>query len=236
MKMTTFVIGLAASLTLAGCGGSTESAKQGEDAVAGISGSVYVDRNGNGNFDGGDAGTVNSRPNGGLQGVSVTLTGAGADGIFGNGDDPALVTVQTDATGAYQFADLVVGQDYRVSETQPAGYADGTENPSNAIDIAKAVAGYVGHDGALETLFGVDQVKRKGPPLIAIPTTAGTGSEATRFTIITDETSDEKMLCAGLGFMPIAALIDYELTLSLPPRVTADTGIAASAGVSSKRA
>ena len=61
--------------------------------------------------------------------------------------------------------------------------------------------------------------------LIAIPTTAGTGSEATRFTIITDETSDEKMLCAGLGFMPIAALIDYELTLSLPPRVTADTGI-----------
>ena len=68
-------------------------------------------------------------------------------------------------------------------------------------------------------------VSEAGLPLIAIPTTAGTGSEATRFTIITDETSDEKMLCAGLGFMPIAALIDYELTLSLPPRVTADTGI-----------
>jgi len=119
----------------------------GEDAVAGISGSVYVDRNGNGNFDGGDAGTVNSRPNGRLQGVSVTLTGAGADGIFGNGDDPAPVTVQTDATGAYQFADLVVGQDYRVSETQPAGYADGTENPSNAIDIANLPpAGSAGND------------------------------------------------------------------------------------------
>jgi uncharacterized repeat protein (TIGR01451 family) len=119
----------------------------GEDAVAGISGSVYVDRNGNGNFDGGDAGTVNSRPNGGLQGVSVTLTGAGADGIFGNGDDPAPVTVQTDANGAYQFAGLVVGQDYRVSETQPAGYADGTENPSNAIDIANLPpAGSAGND------------------------------------------------------------------------------------------
>ena len=38
----------------------------------------------------------------------------------------------------------------------------------SAIDIAKAVAGYVGHDGALEELFGVDQVKRKGPPLAAI--------------------------------------------------------------------
>lgn len=130
----------------------------GEDAVAGISGSVYVDRNGNGNFDGGDAGTVNSRPNGGLQGVSVTLTGAGADGIFGNGDDPAPVTVQTDATGAYQFAGLVVGQDYRVSETQPEGYADGSENPTNAIDIANLPpAGSAGHDfgETLGSLAGV---------------------------------------------------------------------------------
>lgn len=130
----------------------------GEDAVAGISGSVYVDRNGNGDFDGGDAGTVNSRPNGGLQGVSVTLTGAGADGIFGNGDDPAPVTVQTDANGAYQFAGLVVGQDYRVSETQPAGYADGTENPTNAIDIANLPpVGSAGHDfgETLGSLAGV---------------------------------------------------------------------------------
>ena len=64
-----------------------------------------------------------------------------------------------------------------------------------------------------------------GLPIIAIPTTAGTGSEVTRFTIITDELTDEKMLCVGAGFMSLAALVDYELTLSLPPRVTADTGI-----------
>lgn len=68
-------------------------------------------------------------------------------------------------------------------------------------------------------------VTESGLPIIAIPTTAGTGSEVTRFTIITDEQSDEKMLCVGAGFMPVAALVDYELTLSLPPRVTADTGI-----------
>src|SRR3546814_16482920 len=68
-------------------------------------------------------------------------------------------------------------------------------------------------------------VSEAGLPLIAIPTTAGTGSEATRFTIITDETSDEKMLCAGLGFMPIAALIDSEMTLPMHPRVPADAGI-----------
>ncbi|WP_162455601.1 SdrD B-like domain-containing protein [Pseudoxanthomonas kalamensis] len=119
----------------------------GEAAVAGISGNVYVDRNDNGDFDAGDTGMVNSSPNGGLQGVTVVLTGAGADGIFGNGDDPAPVTLQTDANGAYQFTDLVVGQDYRVTETQPDGYGDGTENPANVIDIAALPStGTSGHD------------------------------------------------------------------------------------------
>lgn len=119
----------------------------GEDAISAISGSVYVDRNGNGDFDGGDAGSVNSQPNGGLQGVTVTLTGAGADGVFGNGDDPAPVAIQTDANGAYQFTDLVVGQTYRVTETQPEGYANGTENTSNVIEVANLpLAGSSGHD------------------------------------------------------------------------------------------
>jgi alcohol dehydrogenase class IV len=62
-------------------------------------------------------------------------------------------------------------------------------------------------------------------PLIAIPTTAGTGSEATRFTIITDTEHDEKMLIAGLAALPLAAIVDYELTFSVPPRITADTGV-----------
>ncbi|WP_201727907.1 iron-containing alcohol dehydrogenase [Acidocella sp. C78] len=62
-------------------------------------------------------------------------------------------------------------------------------------------------------------------PLIAVPTTAGTGSEATRFTVITDTQTDEKMLIAGLGALPLAAVVDYELTMSVPPRTTADTGI-----------
>ena len=48
-----------------------------------------------------------------------------------------------------------------------------------------------------------------------MPTTAGTGSEATRFTIITDEATDEKMLCPGLAYLPVAALVDYELTFTV---------------------
>ena len=64
-----------------------------------------------------------------------------------------------------------------------------------------------------------------GPPVVAIPTTAGTGSEVTRFTVITDTETDEKMLIAGLACCPAAAIVDYELTLTMPLRLTADTGI-----------
>lgn len=93
------------------------------------------------------------------------------------------------------------------------------------IDSAKAIAILVKYGGEMRDYKFPRQVTESGLPIIAIPTTAGTGSEVTRFTIITDETSDEKMLCAGIGFMPLAALIDYSLTLSLPSRTTADTGL-----------
>jgi len=70
-------------------------------------------------------------------------------------------------------------------------------------------------------------MRNTGPalPIIAVPTTAGSGSEATQFTVITDTRSDEKMLCAGPAFLPVAAVIDHELTLSMPARLTADTGV-----------
>lgn len=93
------------------------------------------------------------------------------------------------------------------------------------IDSAKAIGILAKHGGEMHDYKFPRQVTEEGLPIIAVPTTAGTGSEVTRFTIITDETSDEKMLCVGIGFMPVAALIDYRLTLSVPPRTTADTGI-----------
>jgi len=93
------------------------------------------------------------------------------------------------------------------------------------IDSAKAISILASFGGVMRDYKFPRMVNELGLPLIAIPTTAGTGSEATRFTIITDESNDEKMLCVGLGFMPIAALVDYNLTLSLPARITADTGI-----------
>ena len=93
------------------------------------------------------------------------------------------------------------------------------------IDSAKAIAILGKYGGVMRDYKFPRVVNEPGLPIIAIPTTAGTGSECTKVTIITDETNDEKMLCVGIGFMPTAALVDYSLTLSLPPRTTADTGI-----------
>jgi len=94
----------------------------------------------------------------------------------------------------------------------------------SSIDSAKAIAVLACHGGAMRD-YKVPNAVPQGVPIIAIPTTAGTGSEATRATIITDCDSQEKMLCMGYGLMPAAALVDYELTLSMPYRLTADTGI-----------
>ncbi len=93
------------------------------------------------------------------------------------------------------------------------------------IDTAKAMAILAANGGRIRDYKVPNAIPKPGLPLIAIPTTAGTGSEVTRFTVITDVATDEKMLIAGLGVTPAAALIDYELTLTAPLRLTADTGI-----------
>ncbi|ABG42252.1 iron-containing alcohol dehydrogenase [Paraglaciecola sp. T6c] len=95
----------------------------------------------------------------------------------------------------------------------------------SAIDTAKAIALLATHGGTMRDYKMPRTVHMRSMPVIAIPTTAGTGSEATQATIITDASTDEKMLCMGPGLMPMAAIVDYELTLSLPMRIAADTGI-----------
>ena len=93
------------------------------------------------------------------------------------------------------------------------------------MDSAKAISILGKYGGIMRDYKFPRIVSEPGIPIIAIPTTAGTGSEVTRFTIISDEKTDEKMLCVGSAFMPTAALVDYELSLSVPKRTTADTGI-----------
>ena len=93
------------------------------------------------------------------------------------------------------------------------------------IDSAKAISLLATKGGLIEDYKFPFINLENNIPIIAIPTTAGTGSEVTKFTIITNEKTDEKMLCVGPAFMPIAAIVDYELTYSVPQRTTADTAI-----------
>jgi alcohol dehydrogenase class IV len=93
------------------------------------------------------------------------------------------------------------------------------------MDTAKAMAILAAGDRKMRAYKVPHAADRGALPVIAIPTTAGTGSEVTRFTVITDVERDEKMLIAGLAALPLAAIVDYELTISVPARTTADTGV-----------
>ncbi|MBB3045791.1 alcohol dehydrogenase class IV [Litorivivens lipolytica] len=94
----------------------------------------------------------------------------------------------------------------------------------SAIDTAKFIAVMAARTGKLRD-YKVPATLDDGLPVIAIPSTAGTGSEATRAAVATDSETQEKMLCMGLGLMPVAALVDYELSMTMPYRLTADAGL-----------
>jgi alcohol dehydrogenase class IV len=93
------------------------------------------------------------------------------------------------------------------------------------IDTAKAMSVLAANGGHMRDYKVPNEIPKLGLPVVAIPTTAGTGSEVTRFTVITDSERDEKMLVMGLACCPAAAIVDYELTLTMPWRLTADTGL-----------
>jgi alcohol dehydrogenase class IV len=93
------------------------------------------------------------------------------------------------------------------------------------MDTAKALSLLAVQGGEVRDYIAPKDNSEVGLPVIAIPTTAGTGSEATKVTIITDADNGEKMLLMGRAFLPTAALVDYTLTTTMPYRLTADTGI-----------
>ncbi len=93
------------------------------------------------------------------------------------------------------------------------------------IDTAKAMALLAANDGPLPAYRGANLFPRPGIPLVAVPTTAGTGSEVTRFTVITDPETRVKMLITDDKMVPRAAIVDPSLTVDAPPRVTASAGV-----------
>lgn len=92
------------------------------------------------------------------------------------------------------------------------------------IDSMKAIGALVGNGGVITDYLG-KVIEKPAPPMVAVPTTAGTGSEATQFTIITDTLRDIKMLLKGAVLMPELAVIDPQFTMTAPPAITAATGL-----------
>jgi len=95
----------------------------------------------------------------------------------------------------------------------------------SSMDTAKGTNFLLTNGGAMRDYWGVGKATRPMLPLIAIPTTAGTGSECQSAALIADEVTHQKMACLDPKAAAKIALLDPELTLSKPPRVTAVTGV-----------
>ena len=99
----------------------------------------------------------------------------------------------------------------------------------SSIDSGKAIAAVLTHGGScLDYEYDIvhgDRVPGPTTPIVAIPTTAGTGSEVTLWAIVTDTSRNYKAPIGSLHLAPRVALVDPRLTISLPPGVTAGTGV-----------
>jgi alcohol dehydrogenase len=93
------------------------------------------------------------------------------------------------------------------------------------MDVAKSVGVLAQFGGEISEYEGAHKVPGKIVPLIAIPTTAGTGSEVTAFSVITDKKRNYKLTVFSYELIPSHAIIDPSLIMSLPPAVAASTGI-----------
>ncbi|MEV4421523.1 iron-containing alcohol dehydrogenase [Patulibacter sp. NPDC049589] len=95
----------------------------------------------------------------------------------------------------------------------------------SVLDAAKTIAVRGGNPGPLRQYMGYQQLQGAGLPVIAIPTTAGTGSEATRVVVITDTSTDTKMMLLDDRLCPTVALVDVELSATMPRPLTAHVGV-----------
>ena len=112
-----------------------------------------------------------------------------------------------------------------------AAFADGhcdaivAVGGGSAMDCAKAIGIVSANKRHILSFEGVDNVERPGPPLLCVPTTAGTGAEVSQFAIITDTARQRKVVIASKTLIPDAALIDPDVTVTMPPDLTAHTGL-----------
>ena len=95
----------------------------------------------------------------------------------------------------------------------------------SSLDIAKVTAVLLTNAGPVEACFGVERIGKAGLPTVLIPTTAGTGSEVTSIAVLSEPRSGMKRGIVSEHLFANTALLDPELTVGLPPHITASTGL-----------
>ena len=148
-------------------------------------------------------------------------------------DIPGIVTKSLDAAGVRWtlFGDVEPNPSVATVQKGLALYraqdCDGlvAVGGGSPIDAAKAIGLLAENGGDIRDYFGADRIKKPLPPLIAIPTTCGTGSEVTQFTVITDTEKHFKMGIGSPFNLPKVAVVDPSLLAKLPSRMVASTGM-----------
>jgi alcohol dehydrogenase class IV len=150
--------------------------------------------------------------------VSLSVTDAAREALEEGGREVILFdSVEADPSRATLEAATEAGRSAGVKSV--VGFGGGSP-----MDVAKLAAYLLGSDDDLDTIWGVDIAKSQRLPLVLVPTTAGTGSEATPISVITCE-GGVKLAVNARPLTADWAVLDPQLTIGLPREVTAATGI-----------
>jgi alcohol dehydrogenase class IV len=95
----------------------------------------------------------------------------------------------------------------------------------SSMDVTKLVAALMNNEGPVQEMFGVDKVAHRGMPTILVTTTSGTGSEVTRMAVFTDREANLKRVVSAQNILADVAIVDPGMSRTMPPAVTASTGI-----------
>lgn len=143
--------------------------------------------------------------------------------------DPLLQGMADAGVEAVVFDGVKPDPTFDVVRAAQAAYVDCTAiiavGGGSVIDTAKAMGAAVANEKPAERLAGMLKVRRSLPPFIAVPTTAGTGSEATLAAVISDSATHSKKQLLDPKLVPSVAVLDPAMTVTLPPRTTANTAL-----------
>lgn len=143
----------------------------------------------------------------------------------------AVAVLRESGVEVFEFHDFESNPDTRMVEAGRAFAAPLSVDSivglggGSSLDCAKGVNFLLTNGGRVADFWGYGRASRPMLPMVGVPTTAGTGSEAQSYALISDAETHRKMACGDAGAAFRAVILDPELTVSCPPRVTATAGL-----------